>query len=181
LIKDLKTRKQSDFLKVLIDLELPILNKKLFVKNLGSFFKNKVLIKRLFRFANTLNVEFLTAECPALGKFSQKLLECLGVSYSLEKYSHKRIVMLYSSLISNEKVLGLMKNFVVKNFREYGQNLQVGLGTIDKGILGNEPILPPEKLDKDLNFLRRNEIGTAVIFRLGGLNREYLKVIKRYI
>jgi len=181
LIKELLARKQNDRLKVLIDLELPILNKKLFVRNLGSFLKNKILIGRLFKLAGRLNIEFLTAEYPVIDEFSQKVLKCLGVSYSPEKYPHKKIVMLYSSLISNEKILRLMKDFTAKKFRKYGQNLQVGLGTIATGILGNEPILSPKKLDRDLNFLRENGIETAVIFRLGGLNEKYLEVIEKYV
>jgi len=89
--------------------------------------------------------------------------------------------MFYTSLIKNKYLQKRIKNFIIQNSKEYGQKLHVGLGTIERGILENEPILPPESLNKDLNFLRKNKIKTAVIFRLGGLNKKYLKIIKKYI
>jgi len=181
LIKDLAKNKQNKPLKVLIDLELPFLNTKLFLKNLSSFSKNKNLIKKLFENASKLNIKIQTAEYPMPNEFFQRILECLGVSYPFKKYPHEKILMFYTSLIKNKYLQKRIKNFIIQNSKEYGQKLHVGLGTIERGILGNEPILPPENLNKDLNFLRRNKIETAVIFRLGGLNKQYLKIIKKYI
>jgi len=157
------------------------LNKKLFLRNFFSFYKNKKLIKKIFENANNLNIEILTAEYPIPSKLSQKKLELLGISYPIKKYPHKRITMLYSSMIKNKSILDNIKNFVIYKSKEYGPNFQVGLGTIAVGILGNEPILSSKNLDKDLNFLRENNIKTAVIFRLGGLNKEYLNVINKYL
>lgn len=185
LFKDLEGKKRSRPLKVLIDLELPFLNKKLFFKNLFSFFKNKKLIRKIFENANRLNIKILTAEYPPPNRFLQNKLEWLGISYALEKYSHKKIVMFYSSIIKKNLVfnqeLNRIKRFIVEKSQKYGQNFQVGLGTIAKGILDNEPILSSQELYEDLKFLRENKINETTIFRLGGLNQEYLRIIKKFL
>jgi len=54
------------------------------------------------------------------------------------------------------------------------------LGCIDVGIKGDEPINSPEILDKELKLIAGKDIEEVVLFRLSGLNEEYLKVIKKY-
>jgi len=161
LIIDLKNKK----LKVMLDLELPFLDKKLFFTNLFSFFKNKKLIKEIFQ---NPNLDILTAEYPVSNKLSQKILGLLGISY---RYPHKKIIMFYSSMINRFRYNQIKKNIMKRS----KQNLQIGLGTIAKGILGDEPILSPKDLGRDLDFLKRAGVKTAVIFRFGGLNKEYIK------
>ncbi len=168
-------------LKILIDLELPFLNKKLFLFNLFSFFRNKKIIEKIFRDSKKLNLDILTAEYPIATDFMQRKLEWLGVSYPIERFPHKKIVMFYSSMIKNKFVLEKIKSHIKKRAEELGDKLQVGLGTIARGILGDEPILSPKKLDKDLSFCKKQNIDTVVIFRLGGLNNDYLKIIKKYL
>ncbi len=65
----------------------------------------------------------------------------------------------------------------LKNKSQYS----ISLGTIAKGILGNEPILPPKKLEKDLRFVKKAGFEKVIIFRLAGLNKKYLKIIKKFI
>lgn len=181
LYEDLLKNKKDKPLKILIDLELPLLNKKLFFLNLFSFFKNKRLIKKIFTDAKKLNIEILTAEYPIPSRLIQKKLEWAGVSYPINEYPHRKISMLYSSMIKKNFILKKMKQHIEKRSREIGERLQVGLGTIAGGILGNEPILTPENLDKDLSFCKKQKINTVVIFRLGGLNTQYLRKIKKYV
>lgn len=180
LFNDLKKNKRKNPLKILIDLELPMLNKELFLLNLLSFFRNKKLIRGIFRDAKRLNIEILTAEYAISSKLHQKKLELLGVSYPLNKYPHKKLIMFYSSMLKNESLLEI-KRYIKKQSGEIDGLLQIGLGTIAVGILGNEPILSPENLDKDLSFCKKQNIGSVIIFRLGGLNRQYLKTIKKYL
>jgi hypothetical protein len=167
-------------LKVLIDLELPVLNKALILRNLFSFFKNERAIRKIFRDADEFNIDILTAEYP-LGKLLQKELEMLGISYPMGKYPHKKLTMLYSSMIKHEWILNRAKKFVIHQAGKYKGNFQVGLGVITTGTFGDEPVLPPEQLDKDLDFISRHGVKTAVIYRLGGLNKEYLAVIGKYL
>lgn len=182
LLKDFEQNKlATKKLKVLVDLELPFLNKKLFFVNLFSFFRNKKLIKKIFKNPDQLKIDILTAEYPVSSKLHQKILQWLGLSYPVEKFPHKKIMMFYSSIIENKNTQNSIKQIIIKKSKQYGQHFQVGLGTIAIGILGNEPILSPENLDKDLVFLNKHGIETAVIFRLGGLNKKYLKIIKKYL
>ena len=181
LYEDLLKNKNDKPFKILIDLELPFLSPKLFFWNLFSFFKNKKLIKKMFTDSKKLNIQILTAEYPIPSKIVQKKFEWMGVSYPIEKYPHKKIVMFYSSMIKNNFLLKKIKQYITKRSLELDKNLQIGLGTIAIGILGNEPILKPENLDKDLSFCKENKIDSVVIFRLGGLDSLYLKKIKKYL
>ncbi len=181
LYEDSLKNKKDKPLKILIDLELPFLNSKLFFWNMFFFFKNKKLIKKLFTDSKKLNIQILTAEYPIPSKIVQKKLEWLGISYPIEKYPHKKIVMFYSSMVKNKFLLKKIKKYIAQRSLELGENLQIGLGTIAIGILGTEPILKPENLDKDLSFCKNNKISSVVIFRLGGLNNSYLKKIKKYL
>jgi len=174
-------KNKREKLKILIDLELPFLNKKLFLLNLFSFSRNKKLIEKIFRDSEKLNLDILTAEYPIATDSMQRRLEWLGISYPIERLPHKKIVMFYSSTIRNKSVLEKIKNHIKKRAEELGDKLQVGLGTIAGGILGDEPVLSPKELDKDLSFYEKQNIDTVVIFRLGGLNRDYLRVIKKYL
>jgi len=87
--------------------------------------------------------------------------------------------MYYTSMIPPH-LHSSMKELLLENAQKYQENMYIGLGTIIQGIHGNEPILSPKNLDKDLNFLKQNNIKNAVIFRLGGLNKNYMKVIRKY-
>lgn len=176
----LKNKKDKSF-KILIDLELPFLTPKLFFWNLFSFFKNKKLIKKIFTDSKKLNIQILAVEYPIPSKIIQKKFEWLGISYPIEKYPHKKIVMFYSSMIKNKFLLEKIKKYIAKRSLELGKNLQIGLGAIAIGIFGNEPILKPENMDEDLSFCKENKIDSIVIFRLGGLNNLYFKKIKKYL
>jgi len=181
LYNDLFKNKQEKPLKILIDLEPPLLNKKLFFFNFFSFFRNKKIIKKFFKESRKLNLDILTSEYPVLNRFVQKKLEWLGISYSIDKYPHKKIVMFYSSMIKSKFLKNKIKGYIQKRSQKLGKNLQIGLGTIAIGILGNELILAPRELDKDLTFCKKQNIDTIVIFRLGGLNKDYIKIIKKYL
>lgn len=166
-------------LKILLDLEFPFLNKKLFFINFFSFFKNKKLIKNIFKDQKKLNVQIFTAEYPLFGKILKKLLFWSGLSYSPKKYNHEKIIMYYSSMIKSNFIKNKIKKAIVNELQN-NKNIHVGLGTIDKGILETEPILSPNKLEQDLLFFNKNKIKSVVIFRLGGLNKSYINKLKKY-
>jgi hypothetical protein len=181
LYNELLQNKQNKPFKILIDLELPFLNKKLFFLNLPFFIKNKRLIKKIFKDSKKLNLDILTAEYPTHSRWIQKRLEFLGVSYPLNKYSHKKLIMFYTSTIKNNSAENKIKNYIKTKSKKWKGRLNIGLGTIATGILGDEPILSPKKLDEDLDFCKKQRMNTVMIFRLGGLNKEYIKVIKKYL
>lgn len=175
---ELFSRKREEPLKVLIDLELPLLKPKLLAKNLASFRNNKRIISGIFAGAREHNVRVATAEFPLPGPIGAAF-RALGISYSVEKHPHVKIPMLYSSM--------MRPAFVERGFRAAGRyakdnpgHIKAGLGVIATGVLGNEPLMTPDELDRDLARCEKEGIETAVVFRLGGLDSEFIKVIEKH-
>jgi hypothetical protein len=172
----------DDKLKVLLDLEIPIMNPKLFLLNMPYFRKNKKKIKKLFE--NSRKIEITTAEYPTFNKKFLYLMEILGLSFDCNKFTHKKIFMFYSSLYP-EIFDFLFRNFIINQC--INDNFQVGLGIIKEGILTKRgfikkrSILSPKKLDKGLSFLNSLGIQEATIYRLGGLNKDYIEIIEKYL
>ncbi len=136
---------------VMLDLELPF--KKLqIIKRLFQFNKNKKLI---YDFIKTYKGRVYTAEY----FYSKK-------GFLSPNLKNKKIKMLYSS------VHPFTKEFI----KETAKNAIIGLGIIDKGIDKHNPILSPEKLKQELQILKQQK--EVIIFRLSGLNKEYLKIIQ---
>ena len=156
---------------LLIDLELPLrVRWKMYFKNLFSFRENKKLIKQFLE----QNKKRVTSAEYSLA-FVSEVMKFLGLNYNI---NYERGVMWYSSMKSkgmNKKIkINLSK---IKN----KSNHSISLGTIAIGILGNEPILSPKQLGKDLEFVKEQGFEKVVIFRLEGLDKKYLEVIKKFI
>lgn len=180
LYNDLKNNKQEATLKILLDLELPLLNAKLFYKNIFKLSKNKKIISQIFSETKSLNIEIHTAEYPFGNKIIQRIFSFLGASYSLNKYPHFRIVMYYTSMFKSTFIKNQMCKFIKNRAKTHQNNFHVGLGCTAIGILGDEPIITPENLENDFAFLKEHGIKSTTIFRLGGINDEYLEILKKY-
>jgi len=180
LIKEFKDNKSSSALKFLIDLELPI-KKDLMRRNFFCYWRNKKLIKFLFKNQNKLGINISTAECALINFFTQKKMELQGISYPLKKYPHKKIIMFYPSMVKEKKTIQKIQKYLIKKHRKEGGNLHVALGTIAIGIRGDEPVLTPKYFKIYLDFLEKIGIKRVIVFRLGGLNRDYLKIINQFI
>jgi len=153
---------------LLIDLEPPLLNKKLFLKNIFSFFKNKKLIKE---FIENNKERITTAQHPFP---KSKIIKFLGLNYNINT---EKSFMYYTSAnheVVNNRIRGYLKKI------ENKKNISVGLGTIDRGVVTTK-ILSPSGLEKDLGFVRQAGFEKTIIFRLGGLNSKYMKVIKKFL
>lgn len=180
LFKELKQNKEK--LTVLIDLELPILkNKFLFIRNFLSFFKNKKIIGKFLKEAPLYNLNITTSEYPPFGYFVLRIYRILGISFDNQKYGNTSCVMYYTSMISNKYIFKKITKTLVKIKKQKNKNLELGLGTIAIGVLGNEPILSPENLVRDISLAKDNNFKSVTIFRLGGFNEEYYKAIKSFI
>ena len=156
---------------LLIDLELPLAKRwKMYFKNIFHFRKNKRLIRR---FLEKNKGRITTAEYPLA--FVSKMMGFLGLNYNL---NYERSVMWYSSMMSkflNKKIKKNLKS--IKNKKNYS----ISLGTLAIGVLGTEPLLSPEALEKDLRFVKESGFNKVILFRLEGLNKEYMKVINKFI
>lgn len=170
-IKDLiETFRELDEIKnhLLVDLEMP-LKKIMIIKNLPSFFRNRRIIKEFME----KNKKRITTAEPIEMIFS-KYLQIRGQSFNIKT---EKSLMWYTSMIPNKInkiIIGKLPK--VKNKEDYS----ISLGTIAIGILGNEPILSPQKLKEDLEFVKKAGFNKVIIFRLGGLNKGYIKVINKF-
>ena len=166
---------------VMLDLELPTRhNPKLYLTELLNFYRNKKMIKS---FIQTNFNDVYLAEYYPCGKKKEKLLELLGLHYSLndpKKNNQVKIIkMAYHSLhrFNQEQFSQLLK----EGEKEFNNNYLVALGTIAKGIDQNEPILSTKQLETDLKIAQEAGIKEVIIFRLGGLNPAIVKTIKHFV
>ncbi len=142
LYDELNDYKKDEKLNVLIDLELPFLKKRMFLKNTIIFFQNKKIIKKIIKKNTNANTNILTAEYPSPCKLISIKLKMLGVSYNTKKFKHEKLVMYYTSMIKNKFLKSQIKKQIKKETIK--ENLHIGLGTIARGALGREPILTPK-------------------------------------
>ncbi|HAA55021.1 MAG TPA: hypothetical protein DCE42_09700, partial [Myxococcales bacterium] len=177
LVEDLQ-RPHEEGLEILLDLELPLRAPRLFWKNARHFLRNRRHIRGVFEDASRHHIQIATAEYPLFGSFFQGLLNQLGLAYDAHT-QHHTILMFYTSIIPT--FLHKLSQRSLLHYCKHTQHpVKVGLGTIATGIFGNEPILTPSSLRADLQFLQTHGIHQAVIFRLGGLDDEYMDVIRSF-
>lgn len=167
-------------LRLLLDLELPFLKRRLFRENRGHRQVNRRLLERIFEEAPRHRLTIHTAEYPSFGGFSQRLFQYLGVSYPIERFVHKKIMMWYSSMIPL-RLRAFAKRGLRWSFERYQQELLVGVGAISHGIFGHEPILHPSQMRDDLLFLQALGVKEIVIFRLGGMTESYWDVLEEFL
>jgi len=155
---------------LLIDLELPLAKRwKMYFKNILHFKKNKKLIRK---FLEKNKKRITTAEYPLA--FVSKIMKFIGLNYNIKT---EKSIMWYSSMMSKQLNKKTKKNLKsIQNKKDYS----ISLGTLAIGILGNEPILSPEKLEKDLKFVKEVGFDKVVIFRLEGINKRYLEIINKF-
>lgn len=176
-IEDLESLKEElnslkDGEKVLIDLELPLLNKKCFIKGLRNFRAKKSLIKDILELDH---LDIRTAEYTSFPG-TRRMMALLGVIYP--NLQVKRGVMYYTSLW-NEPNLSLRRKSI-RDFIDNEDCFYIGVGTIGQGVFGDEPILSEDALEEDLRYLDRLGVGNVCVFRLGALNQEYIGVLRKF-
>ncbi|MBI2652746.1 hypothetical protein HYX00_04745 [Candidatus Woesearchaeota archaeon] len=180
IINELQRNKNP--LAIMWDAELPF-HKSLILRQAFNYFRNRKLILDFFENSEKYKIKILTSEYPLESKFFRRLLfDLFLISFDTEKYKNKKIAMLYTSFLKNHpNVEHFLERQMEIGKRAFGENFVVALGTIASGINGNEPILSHKELERDLIIAKNNGINEVVIFRLGGLNEEYVKVIKKLL
>src|SRR3989344_3604382 len=159
---------------VMLDLELPTTqNPWLYLTELFNFIRNKKLIKN---FIKNYRGQVYLAEYYPEGKRKEQVLQAFGIHYQSKKA--KLIKMVYHSLHHfNQEFLA---NELSRGKQEFGHNFLVAYGTTAKGIGGQEPSLSREQLKLDLILAREQKIKEVIIFRLGGLTNEYVRLLARF-
>lgn len=169
-------------LTIMWDAEIPI-HKSLILKEAINYFKNRRIILDFFKKSDECNIRIFTSEYPLESKFLRNLLfDLFLISFDPKKFKNKKIAMLYTSFLKNHPdIESFLERQISIGKKAFGNDFMVALGTIAAGIGGNEPILKPEELNRDLRIAKNKGVNDVVIFRLGGLNEHYLNVIKKYI
>ena len=171
ILRIIKQADSNNDFSILWDAELPI-NKKIFTFPLTPrFYQNRKIIRNFVK--NSKNKMF-TAEYKSSNMFLDFWLRFSGISFN-PKYNHCVIKMVYSSLYGTIDKKDLDK--VIKHNKNlYKDRFILSLGIIAKGF-GDEGLISPRELRNCLDVAGTNNLKEVVLFRLGGLSREYLDVI----
>ena len=158
---------------ILWDAELPTYtNPWLYLTQTPFFLRNRKEIRNFI--AQRKNVS--TGEYFPSSRLSEKILYTLGLSFKTKK--HSLIKMVYSSMHD------FGEDFIRREIKQakkiFGQRLHIGLGTLTHGIRGDEPAISPEILERDLELCKELGIKEIILFRLGGMNKEYQEIIEKF-
>ncbi len=165
---------ERETIPVMLDLELPTTrNPILYLTQSVYFWSNKRLIQRFIR---NYQGEIYLAEYYPEGKRSERVLQSLGLHYPNKKV--KIIKMFYRSMhhFSDD----FLRKELQRGRKEYDSHFIPSFGVIAPGVMGNEPVLSPEQLERDLQIAKKTGIKEVILFRLGGLDKKYAKTIRKF-
>jgi hypothetical protein len=166
-------RDAEEPLTVLLDLELPIWDRSKMLRLLRQPSARRRAARALDRlFATALAFHSVwTAEYPPL--LPAWLTQPLRLE--LRTLTVTRVYMLYSSLLPRWWRPLLVRR-VAGRLTERGG--AIGVGALATGIAGNEPILSPERLSRDLAEAAQLGAASIVAYRLGGLTPAHVSRIE---
>lgn len=156
--------KQTKNQKTMIDIEMPI-NRIEILTKAYKIITNRKILNDILKNKNIILCEHI---------WENFLMKILGLNFP----GNNKIKMLYTSqLIMPRKLI----EKTVKNLSTKNPNTKIGLGLIARGVEKiKRPLLTPKQLRKDLELCKTNNIKEVVIFRLGGLNKDYIKIINQF-
>ncbi len=170
-------------LKIKIDAEIPIYDLKQIITGFKGFKRKKELLKKFIKESGENGNTIITAEIPPINKYSNKIIEKLGISYDSKKYGNKQTFMCYSSI--GKYLNGKGEKILSKKLEDFWQDLPdgaiIGLGCMGSGQLKNEPQISYRRLEEELNILKKYDVSEVILYRLGGLNNNYLNIITKTI
>lgn len=137
--------------------------------------RTKLMIEEFIRTASEHNIGVVGVE---KGYLPDTFLEKMGLRYSTER----RIKMYYTSFARRFLPDAIVDAFFQRKVldaavRGYG----LGIGLIAQVIYENEPVYDAQTLEKELRLAKDASVKEVVIFRLGGINKEYLSVIRSVV
>lgn len=179
LINDIIANMDECCPKTLLDLEFPLVNLSMFVENLTSFFKNRRMIRQIMERLEQNGIDYISTEYPYPMDSIRDILTYMGASHN--RTGHKQVLMFYTSKIPSYAIRSAIRNYIARKASEDDSTIQVALGTIASGIFKRTFLLRPQNLDKDLRFLDDHGVEKAFIFRLGGLDEDYMNIIGKYV
>lgn len=183
---------------ILIDLEFPLFNTRMMIWNWIHFTKNKRLIKD---FIKNNNKRVTIAQYPFKGIFLSILMKFFGLDFDdveknpmwytskLKGYLSERFFKDLENIKNKKNYsvgVGVIAKAPIKRFRkELSEitakgNESVGIGKLGEIVITKD-ILVPHKLETDLKKIKKAGFKRVIVFRLEGLNKDYIKVLKKFI
>ncbi|HII14704.1 MAG TPA: hypothetical protein HA362_00155 [Nanoarchaeota archaeon] len=159
---------------VLWDAELPM-KRILLLKNMFHFYRSRKMIKD---FISAHEKEVYCAEYFPESGIIYRLLKMLGVEFRAKECGDYEVRMLYSSM--HEFSGKFMKEEIEQGVLETKGKFIPAFGTLTKGARGNEKPVAKWLLERDLGIARDAGVKEAIIFRLGGLTKEYAEILKKF-
>ena len=159
--------------------ELPTLTKSLFYSQFFKILKNNKIINDFIKNSQKYNIKIITSEYPLEKNMFKPLLKLFAVKFS-PKLNYDKIDIAYTSMIKIKDKIKFVEKHIISGKECMDKRFKLGLGVISPGVLENEPTLTPAELDRDLSLAKKHNIDEVYIFRLAGLNKEYLKIITQY-
>lgn len=174
IFEEVKERKDKRELEVLLDLELPLKRARLF--SFDDFKQNKKYISEFVKEANDYALSISTVEKSYIPDW---ILEPLGLSFNQNEYGNKKIKMYYSSYRRRFLPDSIADKLYERKVKQYAKKkISLGLGLIAPGIHNEKHHLTPENLQKEIEIASNYGLEEVIIFRLEGLNEDYLKAIQ---
>lgn len=168
---------QEGNLGVMWDAEVPRRNLRPRIDLLANY----RLIRRFFRTAPKRGIRIFVSEL-YLGRWAGGLLKMAGLSFDPRTYRNWKILMLYSSMFGSKwgSIPEFIRGVGEMGVRKYGERFIIALGVIATGVGGNEPLLSPQDLRRDLESVSSSGVREAIVFRLGGLDAAYLRAVEAF-
>ena len=107
------------------------------------------------------------------------LFKLFALQFNPKEFNNKIIKMMYTSTLDYPE--SLLRSELKTLKYHYKDNVMVGLGCLAVGINGNESLISSKQLERDLNLCKEIGIKEVVLFRLGGLNKDYIKVLNKFV
>ena len=156
---------------IMLDLELPTTqNPLLYGTQWLHFWRNKRAIQTFL--TQYQGKKYLAEYYPK----ENKLLKLMGLHFEGE--DRYIIKMLYHSLHNFSH--DFLQRELQQGVQQWGQHFIAAFGTIAPGIHGSEPILSLQQLEHDLQIAEKSGVNEVIIFRLGGLNKDYVRVLQKF-
>ncbi len=99
----------------------------------------------------------------------------------MTNFPHKRIMMYYTNKLNKKFLRKMAEKTITNEIKKYGDNFELALRSNALGIFGKNPNMSLDDFKRDFEFAKSKKIHTVTIFRLEGLDKEYLKLIKKFI
>lgn len=172
------------------DAEIPLVNNALFRTELPNFLSSKRMIEDFLKNYREYGLDLVIAQWPGFW-MPDAIQKILGISFDSVEYDCDTVRMAYSSLTkSADRLLGrsresisefLFRREIRNGVRKYGGRFSIGIGCLATGIFGNEPLMTLEEFEHDLKIASQENVSSAFIFRLGGIEEEHARIMRKYL